>query len=274
MPELPEVETVCRGLAKLVGGRRIMTVTLRRQAIRTPIPKGFVQAVEGAIITKIARRAKYILMHLDNAKTILFHLGMSGRMLVEKTMPKTLQKHDHAVFELDGGQVLIFNDARRFGMIDLCPTKNLPHHPLLENLGLEPLSKEFNAAALKDRIKGVRAPIKAAIMDQRRLVGVGNIYACEALHLAKVCPARVAATLKPRETAALAAAIPETLNAAIASGGSTLRDYVRSDGDLGYFQHHFRVYGKAGKPCSACGTAIKRLTQSGRSTFYCPRCQR
>lgn len=273
MPELPEVETVCRGLELSLAGDRVTRVMLRRKGLRTEFPKDFEEKVTGSVWKQVTRRAKYIVVELDNGHTILAHLGMSGRMIVHHAAPNRFETHDHAVFYFASGKMLMFNDARRFGVLTLVPTQQLNQHPLLRNLGVEPLEKEFSAAYLKTMLAARSAPIKTALMDQRVVVGVGNIYAAEALFLAGISPLSPARNSAPH-AAAIIRAVQKVLKAAIASGGSTLRDYVRSSGEAGYFQHTFNVYGREGKPCVTCRTPIIRITQSGRSTFYCGKCQR
>lgn len=272
MPELPEVETVCRGLAASIEGLRVEEVTLRRDGLRTPFPKNFKGLVEGRRIARIGRRAKYILMELEDDGVMLAHLGMSGRMVVHHATPNRYDTHDHAVFHFDDGKTLVFNDARRFGILDYAKKHTLAKHPLFAHLGPEPLEKEFFPAYLKQALSTRKSPVKTAIMDQELVVGVGNIYASEALFdcgISPLAPAHKAAG----KVAPLVASIQKTLQAAIVSGGSTLRDYVRSSGDEGYFQHEFKVYGREGEPCFTCATPITRITQAGRSTFYCKTCQ-
>lgn len=274
MPELPEVETVCRGLAAHLLNARIARVTVRRRDLRVPVPKHFEKVLEGRTLTGITRRAKYILLRFDATEVLVIHLGMSGRLLLHRGAAKQQQKHDHIVIGFGDGHTLIFNDARRFGLMTLIPEQALGHHALFKGLGPEPLSDDWSGTHLYDVFRGSRAPVKSVIMDQRRLVGVGNIYACEALFRAGIHPARAAYKVTKAEANKLASAIRKVLEEAIASGGSTLRDYVRSSGDTGYFQHHFKVYGRKNMPCTVCGEPVKTMRQSGRSTFFCARCQR
>ena len=275
MPELPEVETVCRGLAKVLVGARIVAATAHRKDLRAPLTKNLGAKLVGRRIIGVTRRAKYILIGLDDGHTLLLHLGMSGRMtLMRENAP--LQKHDHISLSFDNGFHARFNDPRRFGYCDLIATNKLFAHKLLRSLGVEPLSDDFTPIKLAALLKNRKTAIKLAIMDQRLVVGVGNIYACEALFLAGLHPERAAGSCKPDEIRKLTAAIRKTLNAAIKAGGSSLRDYVQADGELGYFQHQFAVYGREGMQCPDCDCVIsktkgiRRITQGGRSTFYCP----
>lgn len=280
MPELPEVETVCRGLAARLEGRRFRRVIQRRPDLRFPLPARFAARLEGRRVLRIGRRAKYMLFHLDDGMVLLGHLGMSGRMLIG-TMPlPEFERHDHLIFETDDGTVVRFNDARRFGSFDLVAHDRLSQHRLLAGLGPEPLEDSFNGPVLALALKGKKTPIKAAILDQRVVAGVGNIYASEALFRAGLSPRRLARTVQGGRAEALAQSIKSVLGEAIAAGGSSLRDYVQTDGELGYFQHRWSVYERAGKACPGCDCdfekngGIRRLSQSGRSTFYCPRRQR
>jgi formamidopyrimidine-DNA glycosylase len=264
MPELPEVETVMRGLAPRLEGRRISK---------------FAQRVEGRRVRRLERRAKYMLWRLDGGETIVVHLGMSGRMVLvpaREANTKPFDTHDHVVFETDDGWQIRFNDARRFGLVLLIADTEIDGHKLFTGLGPEPLDAAFDGRALAARLKGKRTPIKAALLDQRVLVGVGNIYACEALYHAGISPRRLAHTVKADRAVKLMSAIKDVLNRSIHDGGSTLRDHVQPDGELGYFQTRFSVYDKEGATCPTpdCGRPVKRIIQSGRSTFYCARCQR
>lgn len=276
MPELPEVETVCRGLAPRLVGRAIVRVDQRCDALRIPLPPRFAERVTGRRIAAIGRRAKYILIHLDDGAVMLVHLGMSGRLVLHNGSPRAPGRHDHVIFHTDDGGHLTFNDPRRFGLITLAAADELERHPLLAGLGPEPLDEGFTGAALAARLAGKRTPIKAALMDQRVVAGLGNIYACESLFHAGLSPRRMASTVRRRRAARLVAAVREVLRAAIEAGGSSLRDYVQASGQRGYFQHRFSVYNRAGEPCPGCdcGGAIRRIVQAGRSTFYCPRRQR
>jgi formamidopyrimidine-DNA glycosylase len=274
MPELPEVETVARGLARGLEGHRLVKVETRRGDLRWPFPKGFAKRLTGRRVDKVRRRAKYIVAELDDGNALLAHLGMTGRMLLTKGRPETLEPHDHVIFETDNGWVLRFNDARRFGMMDLVATDKLEQHKLIRGIGPEPLGNDFNGPVLAAALKGKKTSIKAAILDQKVVAGVGNIYASEALYRARISPKRMATTVQGDRAEKLAHAIKAVLNEAVAAGGSSLRDYVQADGELGYFQHKWRVYEKAGQPCPECGGKIRRIVQGGRSTFYCPKCQR
>ena len=269
MPELPEVETVVRALRPVLEGRRLARVVARRPDLRWPLPQGLGQRLTGARVQAITRRAKYGLLSTDRGETLIFHLGMSGRLRLDAPGDGA---HDHVLFETGEGRRIVFTDPRRFGMLDLWPSDRLGEHRLLAALGAEPLGADLGpllARALAGRI----APVKALLLDQRIIAGVGNIYACEALWRARVRPDRLAGTLKPAEVARLAAAIPDVLGAAIAAGGSSLRDHVQPDGTLGMFQHSWAVYGRSGSTCPK-GHPVERLVQSGRSSFFCPRCQR
>jgi formamidopyrimidine-DNA glycosylase len=275
MPELPEVETVARGLAARLEGRRLAKAETRRDDLRWPFPKGFAQKLAGRRVIKVRRRAKYLVIELDDGNAVLAHLGMSGRMLLSKGRPAELEPHDHVILETDDGWCLRFNDARRFGMMDLVPLAKLDEHKLLRDVGPEPLGNAFNAPVLAAALKGKKTSIKTAILDQTVVAGVGNIYASEALFRARISPKRLAYTVQGERAEKLAAAIKSVLKDAIAAGGSSLRDYVQADGELGYFQHQWRVYDKEGRPCpEGCGGIIRRIVQGGRSTFYCPKCQR
>ncbi len=292
MPELPEVETVRRGLEPAMVGKRLTRVETRRGDLRVPFPKRFAERLTGRRIEALTRRAKYLLAALDDGETLVMHLGMSGSFRIERGGEKLvrpfhderpkLAAHDHVVFTLDDGARVVYNDPRRFGSMTLAPTLNLADHPLFRDLGVEPLSPEFDAGRLAALLAGVRAPLKSALLDQKRIAGLGNIYACEALHRARLSPLRQAGTLidvhgAPTKAAkALVTAIREVLEEAIAAGGSTLRDHRRTDGELGYFQHAFAVYDREEAPCPRprCRGTIARIVQSGRSTFYCPACQR
>lgn len=273
MPELPEVETVRAGLAKHLQGKIIRHVTIRQRKLRIPIPAGLKHSITGQKICNIARRAKYLLFHLGNDTTLILHLGMSGSLVLHNSKPASPGLHDHVVFELSGNYWLVFRDPRRFGVMTCCSTHEEQQHPLLSHLGHEPLARSWNAEKLYHDLQHTKAPIKATIMDQRLVVGVGNIYACEALFRSGLRPDRPSNHVNKAEAAKLYASIKSVLKEAIASGGSTLRDYVRSSGDSGYFQHHFNVYARQKMPCYTCNTPIVSLRQSGRSSFYCPHCQ-
>jgi formamidopyrimidine-DNA glycosylase len=283
MPELPEVETVARGLAAAVEGKRILRAQARRPDLRFPLPPDLSARLEGRRLERIGRRAKYMLLDLDDGTVVILHLGMSGRLLIlngAAEPPEPPGKHDHVIFDFEGGCQVRFNDVRRFGMLDLCAADALAQHPHLRDLGPEPLGNDFNGPALAAALKGRRTPIKAALLDQRTVAGLGNIYVCEALFRAGLSPKRIAATVQGKRAEALAAAVKSVLNDAIASGGSSLRDYVQPSGELGYFQHQWAVYGREGERCPGCDCdpaktgGIRRIVQSGRSTFYCSRRQR
>jgi len=277
MPELPEVETVVRGLERALSGKRLVRLDLARPDLRSAIPKGLAQRLENRRVERFSRRAKYILMHVEGGGVLIAHLGMSGRLIIVppgKAPPR--ERHDHAVFHFDDGTELRFNDARRFGLLDYAEEQDLDEHPRFKHLGPEPLGNEFNGPTLAKLLKGKKTPIKAALLDQRVVAGLGNIYACEAMYGAELSPRRLARTVQAERAERLAAAIHDVLTRAIAAGGSSLRDYVQTSGELGYFQHHWAVYGKEGEPCPGCdcGKGIKRIVQSGRSTFYCAKRQR
>lgn len=278
MPELPEVETVVRGLRPKLEGQRLRQVEQRRPNLRFPFPENFAKRLTGRRVERITRRAKYMLLHLDNGQVLLCHLGMSGRMvIVERTgagARRPLDRHDHVIFTTEAGTKIRFNDVRRFGIMDLIAEEALAAHPLLRDLGPEPLGNDFNGPALAAALKRKRTPIKAALLDQQVVAGLGNIYVCEALFGAGLSPRRLAYTVQGNRAEKLAAAVRQVLGRAIEAGGSSLRDYVQTNGELGYFQHEWAVYGREGETCRSCGGPVKRLVQSGRSTFYCPACQR
>jgi formamidopyrimidine-DNA glycosylase len=280
MPELPEVETVVRGLRPVLEGRRLAKVEQHCAALRFPLPKDFAARLAGRRVERVGRRAKYILVHLDDGEVLLCHLGMSGRMLVERDPARARERHDHIVFRTDAGVEIRFNDARRFGMMDLLPEGSLGEHKALRGLGPEPLGNDFNGPGLARALRGKRTPIKAALLDQRVVAGLGNIYVCEALFVAGLSPRRRAYTVQGARAEALARAIRSVLQRAIAAGGSSLRDFVQANGELGYFQHDWAVYGREGEACPGCVCdvartgGIARLVQSGRSTFFCARRQR
>src|SRR5216683_3027146 len=278
MPELPEVETVCRGLALHMDGRRVAALALNRPDLRFALPLGLKQQVEGRRVERLARRAKYILVHLEDGGVLIAHLGMSGRMVVTASgaPPLPVDKHDHVVFTLDDGATIRFNDARRFGLIDFADERDLPRHKLFAGLGPEPLGNEFSGPVLAASLAGKKTPIKAALLDQRVVAGLGNIYVSESLYWAGVSPRPLAGTVRGPRAERLARAIRDVLERAIAAGGSSLRDYVQATGELGYFQHHWAVYGKEGEACPRCDCArgIRRIVQGGRSSFYCAKRQR
>jgi len=279
MPELPEVETVRRGLLPRLVGRRIVRLQQRRRDLRVPLPAKFASRVEGRTVRAIDRRAKYLLIRLDDGQTLIAHLGMSGRMTLHDAASAAshpLDRHDHVVFDIDDGWQVRFNDARRFGLMLLVADDAVPQHKLFKGLGPEPLDDTFDGASLAMRLAGRKTPIKAALLDQKTLVGVGNIYACEALFLAGISPRRSAHTVQGARADRLVEAIKRVLSRSIEDGGSTLRDHIQPGGELGYFQTRFNVYDRAGIACPTrgCGRTVKRLVQAGRSTFYCAHCQR
>jgi formamidopyrimidine-DNA glycosylase len=275
MPELPEVETVMRGLDGHLTGRRIKRATLHRADIRFPVPPELPRLLTGAVVLGFRRRGKFMLMRLDNGWSVLIHLGMSGRMLLDA--PPAL--HEHLTIETEDGGRVGFVDPRRFGVLDLVPTAEDDSHKMLAGMGPEPLGNEFSAPVLAAALKGKTTAIKQALLDQRIVAGIGNIYASEALFRAGISPTRAAGRISRPRIEALVQAIRETLLEAIAAGGSSLRDYVQPSGELGYFQHAWKVYGRTGQPCEHCPgppgcDGIRQITQAGRSTFYCPRTQR
>jgi formamidopyrimidine-DNA glycosylase len=271
MPELPEVETTCRGLRPALLAQDIARVEVFRRDLRWPIPAGFEAAAVGRRITSIDRRAKYILMQLDSGARILSHLGMSGRFSVHAAPPKAWPTHSHVVLHLASGGAVAYTDPRRFGMLDiLTPGQS---HPLLNGLGIEPLSPELTPAWLAAAFAGKAAPIKSALLDQRIIAGLGNIYVCEALFLSGIHPAAPARHVPLPHLERLAPAIKQVLEAAITAGGSSLRDHRQTDGKLGYFQKQFQVYGREKEACFTCGTPVRRMVQGGRSTFFCGECQ-
>ncbi|MBI1251399.1 MAG: bifunctional DNA-formamidopyrimidine glycosylase/DNA-(apurinic or apyrimidinic site) lyase [Alphaproteobacteria bacterium] len=286
MPELPEVETVRRGLAPVLEGRTLTKVVLRRPDLRFPLPPHFAESLEGARVETLARRAKYLVAELDTGVRWIAHLGMTGRFSVigaNTAQPGAFYyaappdpAHTHIIIETDAGIRLEYNDPRRFGYMDALPPGAFDAHPFFKDLGPEPLSPAFNAAQLAAALKGKKTPIKAALLDQRVVAGLGNIYVCEALFRAGVSPKRPAGRVAPARLAGLVDAIRAVLEEAIEAGGSSLRDYAAADGALGYFQHRFSVYDRAGTPCPrpGCAGAVRRIPQGGRSSFYCPACQR
>ena len=283
MPELPEVETVRRGLAPAMEGAVITRADVNRPDLRWPLPERMAERLSGARVLRLGRRSKYILADLDRGETLLIHLGMSGRMLVSGDPlgmfhhdHPTPQKHDHVVLHMDNGARITFNDARRFGAMDLCPTDTVMHHAMLASLGPEPLGNAFNEDYLIAALSTRRSPIKAVLLDQRVIAGLGNIYVCEALHRAGIAPTRRADRIAAARVATLVPVIRDVIAEAIAAGGSSLRDHRQTDGELGYFQHSFRAYGRENAACSrsGCDGTIRRIVQSGRSTFYCAQCQR
>jgi formamidopyrimidine-DNA glycosylase len=293
MPELPEVETVRRGLEPAMVGARILAVEQRRPDLRFPFPERFAERLTGQEVTALGRRAKYLLADLSSGEVLVMHLGMTGRFLVNKngttfapgefhTETGGEGAHDHVVFRLSNGATIIYNDARRFGFMDLVPRAGLAESRHFKDVGIEPLGNELSGEAIARLFSRRKAPLKAALMDQRLIAGLGNIYVCEALFRAGLHPEAPAGSLatptgRPRAKAhRLAATIREVLSEAVEAGGSTLRDYAQTDGSLGYFQHSFRVYDREGAPCVTlgCDATVRRLVQGGRSTFFCPSCQK
>lgn len=294
MPELPEVETVMRGLRPVLEGRRILGVTLRRAGLRFPFPERFADRLSGCRVTGVWRRAKYILAGLDSGDVLLVHLGMTGRFTVLSAQGKQnlgefyfeaeagdagQGPHDHVLLELEGGTRIVYTDPRRFGVMDLFPEADVAIHKLLGGIGVEPLGNEFSAGYLAERFRDKAAPLKAALLDQHIIAGLGNIYVCEALHRAGLSPRRKARTLARRKghdprLDGLVRHVRDVLAEAIAAGGSTLQDFAHTDGAPGDFQQRFLVYDREGEPCMTCGAPIERLVQSGRSTFYCRHCQK
>ena len=292
MPELPEVETVRRGLDPAMTGRVFVRVTLNRPNLRFPFSERFVERITGKRLISLSRRAKFLIADLSSGDSLIMHLGMSGRFIIEapdgirqpgefrQEMGRHLA-HDHVVFDMEDGTCVIYNDVRRFGFMLLTPTADLPAHPQVAGLGVEPLGNDFNAGALDRLFAGKATPLKAALLDQRLIAGLGNIYVCEALNRSGLSPFRAAGSIsgparaKAVQCEALAKAIRDVLTEAVEAGGSTLRDYAQTDGSLGYFQHRFRVYGREGEPCPTpgCRGHVGRDVQSGRSTFWCARCQ-
>jgi len=277
MPELPEVETVCRGLRIPLEGCRLIRVAQRRPDLRFPIPDRFTERLTGRVVIRIARRAKFILITLDDDTVLIVHLGMSGRMtIVEAVDAPPLGTHDHVELETDQGMLVRYCDPRRFGMMDLTTVDQLKNHRMLKRLGPEPLGNAFNADALNQCLAGKRSPIKAALLDQKNVAGLGNIYICEALFRAGISPKRSAYTIPGKRAERLVREIRAVLQEAIDAGGSSLRDFVQASGDLGYFQHRWKVYGREGDLCQlkGCDGVVRRIVQSGRSTFYCATHQR
>ncbi|WP_209834148.1 bifunctional DNA-formamidopyrimidine glycosylase/DNA-(apurinic or apyrimidinic site) lyase [Ruegeria sp. HKCCE3926] len=283
MPELPEVETVRRGLSPAMEGVVIERADVNRPDLRRPFPERMAERLTGQRVERLRRRSKYILADLSSGETLLIHLGMSGRMTVSGDPlgqfvhdHPAVQKHDHVVFHMANGARITFNDPRRFGAMDLMQTANAEDHKLLSVLGPEPLGNDFHDQHLIKAFKGKNTPVKSALLDQGIVAGLGNIYVCEALYRGRVSPRRKAGQISAPRVAALVPIIRQVLQDAIEAGGSSLRDFRQADGELGYFQHKFDVYGREGEACrtEGCGAPIKRITQSGRSSFYCAQCQR
>ena len=293
MPELPEVETVRRGLEPAMAGQRLILVEQRRKDLRFPFPARFKERLEGQRVTGLSRRAKYLVLHLSSEEALIMHLGMSGRFTVEmgdKTSKpgdfhhETIgtSPHDHVVFHMENGARITYNDPRRFGFMDLVPSASLSESKHFKAMGIEPLGNELDGPLIQTLFTDKKAPLKAALLDQRLIAGLGNIYVCEALHRSGLSPKRLAGTLSGKrgmmkgKAELLATTIRDVLTEAVQAGGSSLRDYAQTDGSLGYFQHRFRVYDREGEKCPmvSCSGAIERIVQSGRSTFYCRTCQK
>ncbi len=281
MPELPEVETVRRGLAPIMEGRDIADVRLNRADLRFPFPPQFAERVTGQRVERLGRRAKFLCAQLSGGDMLVMHLGMSGRFTIDDHQAGNFHhraggdpRHDHVIFTMSSDARVIYNDPRRFGFMELWPGPDLSQYARLRGLGPEPLSNSFHAGYLAGALAGRNTPIKAALLDQRIVAGLGNIYVCEALFRARISPRRRAGSVKGQRAARLAEAINAVIAEAISAGGSSLRDFAAADGALGYFQHGFRVYDREGVACPDCGAAIRRIVQSGRSTFHCSTCQR
>lgn len=283
MPELPEVETVRRGLAPVLEGESFVSVEQRRPNLRFPFPERFVERLTGARIEALGRRAKYLQADLSTGEVLVMHLGMSGSFRIEGDVAGAFHhprgkhaSHDHVVFAMSNGATVTYNDPRRFGFMQLIPRRDLGAHPLFRDIGIEPLGNELSGGLLATLFAGKAAPLKAALLDQKLIAGLGNIYVCEALHRTGLAPTRAAGELDAAAADRLAATIRAVLEEAIAAGGSSLRDHVQANGELGYFQHNFDVYDREGEPCRrpGCGGRVARIVQSGRSTFFCPACQR
>ena len=283
MPELPEVETVRRGLAPAMEGAVIAQADVNRPDLRWPFPVGMAERLKGKRVLGLRRRSKYILADLDSGETLLVHLGMSGRMLISGDPlgqfvhdHPSPEKHDHVVLHMDNGARITFNDPRRFGAMDLLSTATTEAHPLLASIGPEPLGNGFNEDYLIQALAHRNTPMKSALLDQKIIAGLGNIYVCESLFRSKIHPTRPARRVSKARVAKLVPIIRAVLNDAITAGGSSLRDFRQADGELGYFQHSFDVYGREDEACRTpeCASRIRRIVQSGRSTFYCPTCQR
>ena len=279
MPELPEIETIRQGLAPHLEGRRLRRVDVRRGDLRIPVPQDFAERTENRRVTRLSRRGKYLLMALDDSAVIIAHLGMSGRLVLAKQKADGRGRHDHLIFETEDRARIVFNDPRRFGLFTITELSGLESHPLLAEMGPEPLDPAFDATALSATLQSRNTSIKTTLLDQRVVAGIGNIYACEALFRAGISPRRKAKGIVGRRAERLVLALKQVLVEAIEAGGSSLRDHRRPDGELGYFQHSFAVYGREGKPCPGCDCCtdktggIRRLVQSGRSTFCCLRRQ-
>lgn len=280
MPELPEVETVRRGLAPAMEGRRFEAVKLNRPDLRFPMPENFVGRITGAELVRLGRRAKFLTAELSTGETLVMHLGMTGRFTVKGDhlgdfhyQNPAAVKHDHVVFGMSDGISVTYNDPRRFGFMELWPSHIFDTYPRLVDLGPEPLTNHFSAAALDGRLRHKNTPVKSALLDQKVVAGLGNIYVCEALFLAGISPRRRAKSIARMRTTRLTAAINQVIANAIDAGGSSISDFANASGDLGYFQHQFNVYDRENQPCNRCSNPIKRIVQSGRSSFFCSRCQ-
>ena len=288
MPELPEVETVRRGLEPVMAGARIVAVEQRRPDLRFPVPENFAGRLTGRLVEAVGRRAKYLMLDLEGGDVLVMHLGMSGSFRIDGDLPGLFHHdrskdptHDHVVFHLSNGATVTYNDPRRFGFMLLEPRAGLAEYKFFREIGIEPLGNELNGGLIARLFAGKAAPLKAALLDQTLIAGLGNIYVCEALHRAGLSPRRAAGALARADGSPtakadlLATCIREVLEAAVEAGGSSLRDHRQADGSLGYFQHTFRVYDREGEPCAnGCGKLVKRIVQSGRSTFFCGSCQR
>lgn len=278
MPELPEVETVRAGLDERLAGRVLEAVEQRRRDLRIPFPPRFAARLRGRRLDRVGRRGKYLLWHFAGGPVLIAHLGMSGRWVLRGAATGPPPPHEHVVLTFAGGAVACYRDARRFGLMTLAAEADLAAHPLLADMGPEPLTPAFDGTVLARAFRGRRAPVKSLLLDQRVVAGLGNIYACEALFRAGIAPDRAAGRLRARRTDRLAGAVREVLADAIAAGGSSLRDYVQTSGELGYFQAQWRVYGREGQPCGRCRAGarcrVRRAVQGGRATFWCPRWQR
>ena len=274
MPELPEVETVRQGLTPIWQGRRFTRVTCYRANLRIPFPEGFAQILTGRIVERLERRAKYILVHLSDNLVLIIHLGMSGHMTITPHDDDPIGPHDHVVFITDQGIRVTYTDPRRFGLMTLVPADQLNSHKFFADLGPEPLGADFTAQALGKVLSNRMTPIKSALLDQKNVAGLGNIYVCESLFRARIHPERLSHSITKAQLAKLVATVKDVLTESIAAGGTTLRDHLRPDGQLGYFKQSLSVYGREGENCSICGSSILRLVQSGRSTFFCPTCQK
>jgi formamidopyrimidine-DNA glycosylase len=276
MPELPEVETVRRGLAPAMEGRKLVRVQMHRPNLRFPFPDDLGQRLIGKKVKNLGRRAKFLLITLVDGTILITHLGMSGSFRIFKTNPPPLDKHDHVVFNISNGFEIRYNDPRRFGFMGLTTEAEIAGHPMLSKIGPEPVYPGVSGSELAARLEGKSAPIKTALLDQSVIAGIGNIYASEALFMAGISPKRKASNVQGKRAENLAEAIKEVLLKAIAAGGSSLKNHHQTSGELGYFQHSFRVYGRAGKLCTICGSGVvvNQIIQSGRSTFFCSRCQK